>query len=144
MQGMEIRYGGGPTAVLEIGGVRLLTDPTFDAPGDYPIGNRALTKTAGAAFGADEVGSVDVVLLSHDQHPDNLDRAGREYLGDGAVGALYGLCGVADRCARAGAAQLDVCRGGWWRAAGDRGSGAARARRDRAPCRGGDRVRALG
>ncbi|MFC4115251.1 MBL fold metallo-hydrolase [Nonomuraea zeae] len=74
---MDIRYVGGPTAVLEIGGLRLLTDPTFDEPGDYPIGNRALTKTAGPAF---EVGPVDAVLLSHDQHPDNLDRAGRAYL----------------------------------------------------------------
>ncbi|MEV4168597.1 MBL fold metallo-hydrolase [Nonomuraea sp. NPDC049709] len=77
---MEIRYAGGPTAVLEIGGVRLLTDPTFDAAGDYPIGNRALRKTAASAFGADEVGPVDAVLLSHDQHPDNLDRSGRAYL----------------------------------------------------------------
>ncbi|MEV0196469.1 MBL fold metallo-hydrolase [Nonomuraea sp. NPDC050691] len=77
---MEIRYVGGPTAVLEIGGVRLLTDPTFDPPGDYPIGQRALTKTGGPAFGPDEAGPVDAVLLSHDQHPDNLDRAGRAYL----------------------------------------------------------------
>ncbi|TDC97581.1 MBL fold metallo-hydrolase [Nonomuraea deserti] len=77
---MEIRYAGGPTAVLEIGGVRLLTDPTFDPPGDYPIGDRKLTKTAGPAFGADAAGPVDAVLLSHDQHPDNLDRAGRSHL----------------------------------------------------------------
>ncbi|MDX2760957.1 MBL fold metallo-hydrolase, partial [Streptomyces europaeiscabiei] len=27
---------GGPTALIEYGGLRLLTDPTFDAPGDYP------------------------------------------------------------------------------------------------------------
>ncbi|MFG6193190.1 MBL fold metallo-hydrolase [Nonomuraea sp. JJY05] len=77
---MEIRYLGGPTAVLEIGGVRLLTDPTFDTPGDYPIGNRALTKTVGPALGTAELEAVDAVLLSHDQHPDNLDRAGRDYL----------------------------------------------------------------
>ncbi|MEO3874928.1 MBL fold metallo-hydrolase [Nonomuraea sp. B12E4] len=77
---MEIRYVGGPTAVIGLGGVRLLTDPTFDAPGDYPIGDRVLTKTAGPAFGLDEVGPVDAVLLSHDQHPDNLDRAGRAHL----------------------------------------------------------------
>jgi L-ascorbate metabolism protein UlaG (beta-lactamase superfamily) len=77
---MRIRYLGGPTAILEIGGVRLLTDPTFDPPGEYPIGERVLTKTQGAAVGPDEIGPVDAVLLSHDQHPDNLDRAGREYL----------------------------------------------------------------
>jgi L-ascorbate metabolism protein UlaG (beta-lactamase superfamily) len=75
-----VRYVGGPTAVVEIGGVRLLTDPTFDPPGDYPIGSRKLTKLAGPAFGPDAVGAVDAVLLSHDQHADNLDHSGREYL----------------------------------------------------------------
>jgi L-ascorbate metabolism protein UlaG (beta-lactamase superfamily) len=77
---MRIRYLGGPTAILEIGGVRLLTDPTFDPPGEYPIGERVLTKTQGPAIGPGEIGPVDAVLLSHDQHPDNLDRAGSEYL----------------------------------------------------------------
>jgi L-ascorbate metabolism protein UlaG (beta-lactamase superfamily) len=72
---------GGPTAVLEIGGLRLLTDPTFDPPGDYPIGDRALTKTAPPAVGADDIGPIDLVLLSHDQHPDNLDHGGRAFLG---------------------------------------------------------------
>ncbi|MEU4542523.1 MBL fold metallo-hydrolase [Nonomuraea dietziae] len=74
---MEIRYAGGPTAVIELGGVRLVVDPTFDPPGDYPVGARVLTKTAGPAFGPEPA---DVVLLSHDQHPDNLDTSGRAYL----------------------------------------------------------------
>jgi L-ascorbate metabolism protein UlaG (beta-lactamase superfamily) len=77
---VRVRYAGGPTAVLEVGGVRLLTDPTFDPPGDYPIGARKLTKTAGPAFDLEDVGPIDAVLLSHDQHPDNLDTAGREFL----------------------------------------------------------------
>src|SRR3954451_5407858 len=77
---MRIQYLGGPTALLDFGGLRLLTDPTFDPPGDYPIGERVLTKTQAPASGPGEVGSVDAVLLSHAQHPDNLDRAGREYL----------------------------------------------------------------
>ena len=75
-----VRYLGGPSALLDYGGVTILVDPTFDPPGDYPIGERVLTKTAGPALSADEVGAVDVVLLSHDQHPDNLDRAGRDYV----------------------------------------------------------------
>jgi L-ascorbate metabolism protein UlaG (beta-lactamase superfamily) len=77
---MRIRYVGGPTAVIEVGGVRLLSDPTFDEPGEYPIGDRALVKQAGPAVPAEWIGPVDAVLLSHDQHPDNLDRAGRAYL----------------------------------------------------------------
>lgn len=75
---VTVRYVGGPTAVIEIGGLRLLLDPTFDPPGEYPIGERVLTKTQPPAFGREELGPIDAVLLSHDQHPDNLDRLGRE------------------------------------------------------------------
>ena len=71
---------GGPTALLEFGGLRLLTDPTFDQPGTYPIGSRSLVKTTASAWSPERVGPIDVVLLSHDQHPDNLDTAGRELL----------------------------------------------------------------
>ncbi|KUJ66101.1 Zn-dependent hydrolase [Streptomyces albus subsp. albus] len=74
-----LTYLGGPTALIEYGGLRLLTDPTFDAPGEYPIGERRLAKLAGPALGPGELGPVDAVLLSHDHHPDNLDTAGREY-----------------------------------------------------------------
>jgi L-ascorbate metabolism protein UlaG (beta-lactamase superfamily) len=77
---MRITYAGGPTAILEVGGVRFLTDPTFDPPGSYPVGTRRLTKTTGPAFEPRDAGAVDVVLLSHDQHPDNLDTLGREVL----------------------------------------------------------------
>ncbi|MGX6606611.1 MBL fold metallo-hydrolase [Micromonosporaceae bacterium Da 78-11] len=80
--GPEIRVLGGPTALIEFGGLRLLTDPTFDEPGDYPRGGgRFLTKTAPAAAGPADIEPVDVVLLSHDEHPDNLDHAGRALLG---------------------------------------------------------------
>lgn len=71
---------GGPTALLTIGGVRLLTDPTFDPPGEYPGEVFTLVKTAGPARSAIDVGAVDAVLLSHDEHADNLDIAGRHYL----------------------------------------------------------------
>ncbi|WP_084038239.1 MBL fold metallo-hydrolase [Demequina sp. NBRC 110053] len=69
---------GGPTVLIEYAGLRLLTDPTFDPPG--PVGN--LTKLAGPALSRDEVGAVDVVLLSHDEHEDNLDVTGRAMLDD--------------------------------------------------------------
>jgi L-ascorbate metabolism protein UlaG (beta-lactamase superfamily) len=71
---------GGPTAMIELGGVRLLTDPTFDPPGDHPVGNRVIVKTAGPAVQPSELGRVDAVLLSHHQHPDNLDDEGRRFL----------------------------------------------------------------
>lgn len=64
---------GGPTVAFDYAGLRFLTDPTFDPAG--PHGR--LVKTAGPAVARDALGPVDVVLLSHDQHPDNLDDAGR-------------------------------------------------------------------
>jgi L-ascorbate metabolism protein UlaG (beta-lactamase superfamily) len=100
---MRVQYLGGPTAILEIGGVRLLTDPTFDPPGEYPIGERVLTKIDGPALDPRQIGRVDAVLLSHDQHPDNLDRAGGEYLRTVPVGLLDGRRTGADRRPRAGA-----------------------------------------
>lgn len=71
---------GGPTVLIEIAGFRLLTDPTFDAPTDYPSGAVTLSKTTGPAIAAADIGRIDAVLLSHDQHLDNLDRAGRDFL----------------------------------------------------------------
>jgi L-ascorbate metabolism protein UlaG (beta-lactamase superfamily) len=70
---------GGPTALIEYGGLRLLTDPTFDAPGEYPLPHVTLKKTGHPALTAEQVGRVDAVLLSHDQHADNFDHAGRAY-----------------------------------------------------------------
>jgi L-ascorbate metabolism protein UlaG (beta-lactamase superfamily) len=78
---VPVRALGGPTALFEYGGLRFLTDPTFDAPGDYPRGDaRFLTKTAPSATTPAELGRIDVVLLSHDEHADNLDTSGRALL----------------------------------------------------------------
>jgi L-ascorbate metabolism protein UlaG (beta-lactamase superfamily) len=70
----ELTFIGGPTALLVYGGVRWLTDPTFSQPCEYSGG---LVKTIGPALAAEQVAPVDVVLLSHDHHSDNLDPAGR-------------------------------------------------------------------
>ena len=64
---------GGPTAVLDLGGLRIVSDPTFDPPGPHGY----LTKTAGPAVSEGELGAVDLVLVSHDNHADNLDDRGR-------------------------------------------------------------------
>lgn len=72
---------GGPTVVIDLGGLRFVTDPTFDAAdSSYSLGPVALRKLAGPALTPDELGPVAAVLLSHDQHPDNLDGAGRDFL----------------------------------------------------------------
>jgi L-ascorbate metabolism protein UlaG (beta-lactamase superfamily) len=71
---------GGPTALIEIGGLRLLTDPTFNPPGPQKSGAGVLTKLTGPARSVEEIGPIDAVLLSHDQHGDNLDDAGRAML----------------------------------------------------------------
>ena len=78
---IAVTYIGGPTAILEFGGARLLTDPTFDpAGGAYPSGKATLRKLAGPALSAGQAGAIDYVLLSHDHHFDNLDHAGRSLL----------------------------------------------------------------
>lgn len=77
---VSARVLGGPTVLLEVGGLRLLTDPTFDPAGEY-LGAMPLRKTVDATVTPDGVGGVDAVLLSHDEHADNLDNAGRAYLG---------------------------------------------------------------
>lgn len=77
---INVIYLGGPTIILEIGGLRLMTDPTLDPAGEsFMINDKpAYWKTEGPAL--TDIGKIDVVLLSHDQHGDNLDHAGREFL----------------------------------------------------------------
>jgi L-ascorbate metabolism protein UlaG (beta-lactamase superfamily) len=82
VNGVHLTHVGGPTVLIEVGGWRLLTDPTFDAPGRrYGFGwGAASRKLAGPAIGADEIGRIDAVLLTHEHHGDNLDAAGRALL----------------------------------------------------------------
>lgn len=72
---------GGPTLHFTYAGLSVLTDPTFDEPREYP-GPVTLYKLTGPAVPASALGPIDVVLLSHDQHDDNLDHAGRALLPD--------------------------------------------------------------
>jgi L-ascorbate metabolism protein UlaG (beta-lactamase superfamily) len=73
---------GGPTVLVELAGWRILLDPTFDPPGRrYAFGlGTSSVKTRGPFIPADAIGDIDVVLLSHDHHADNLDDAGRALL----------------------------------------------------------------
>jgi L-ascorbate metabolism protein UlaG (beta-lactamase superfamily) len=83
---LTITYIGGPTALLEVDGFRLLTDPTFDAAGgEYRTSAYSLHKTQGPALARERLGRIDAVLLSHDHHFDNLDTSGRELLQQAGV-----------------------------------------------------------
>ena len=78
---LHATYIGGPTVLLELADLRLLTDPTFDPSGtEYPTPVYTLHKTNDPAVRVEALGVVDAVLLSHDHHFDNLDRAGRALL----------------------------------------------------------------
>jgi len=70
------------TLLLEIGSLRILTDPVFDpAGGHYFFGyGTDSIKLTEPSIRVEDLGRIDAVLLSHDHHEDNLDRAGRALL----------------------------------------------------------------
>ncbi|MFE7845949.1 MBL fold metallo-hydrolase [Microbacterium sp. NPDC057407] len=79
---MNVTRIGGPTVLVELDGWRILVDPTFDAPGrrySFGLGTSSV-KTRGPSVPVDELGEIDVILVSHDHHADNLDDAGRALL----------------------------------------------------------------
>lgn len=75
---------GGPTVLIETRGWTILSDPTFDDPGRrYSFGwGTSSVKTSGPSIAVDDLPPVDVVVLSHDHHGDNLDDAGRALLAE--------------------------------------------------------------
>jgi L-ascorbate metabolism protein UlaG (beta-lactamase superfamily) len=84
---VRITHIGGPTVLIEVDGWRLLTDPTFDPPGQkYNFGwGTSSRKLAGPAIAASDLPPVDAVLLTHDHHGDNLDPTGRTVLAEADV-----------------------------------------------------------
>jgi L-ascorbate metabolism protein UlaG (beta-lactamase superfamily) len=92
---MEITHIGGPTAVLNLGGLTFLIDPAFDEPRDYQLPGRVMTKLTGPAIPADKLGPIDVALVSHDEHKDNLDDAGRALLA--TIPTVLSTAGAATR-----------------------------------------------
>ena len=87
MNGVRLTHIGGPTVLIEVGGWRLLTDPTFDPPGrSYRFGwGTGSRKTVGPAVDPSQLGPIDAVLLTHEHHDDNLDPAGRALLPSAGV-----------------------------------------------------------
>mgnify|MGYP003576787994 CR=1 FL=1 len=67
--------------LLEINGFRILTDPTLDRAGNfYHHGYGGVSKkTDNPALSMDDLKDIDLILLSHHQHKDNLDIAGTKF-----------------------------------------------------------------
>ena len=78
----KLTYLGGATYQLEIGNFRLLTDLGFDPKGTERSEGPGhdLKKIMSPPVPADQIGRIDAVLLSHQQHYDNLDKIGRTLL----------------------------------------------------------------
>lgn len=93
---MKVTYLGTASVLLDYAGQRLLTDPVFDPPGtSYSMGPAYLparwflsTKQYVTPLSIEQLGPIDAILLSHDQHRDNLDRTGRALLYSAQVGSV--------------------------------------------------------
>ncbi len=79
---MKITYIDTASVIIDINGFRILTDPVFDNPGKlYHFGHGATSrKTDTPTLTPQEVGDIDLVLLSHHQHQDNLDNKGKSFI----------------------------------------------------------------
>lgn len=78
----KITHIGTATAILEIDGINFLTDPFFSPAGttwDMGGGN-VLKNTEDPAMKLEDLPHIEAILLSHEDHPDNLDELGRQLL----------------------------------------------------------------
>jgi L-ascorbate metabolism protein UlaG (beta-lactamase superfamily) len=69
--------------LIDINGFKILTDPAFDEAGSKYLradGKTYLHKTGSPAIASEELGPIDLVLLSHHQHKDNLDNSGLAFI----------------------------------------------------------------
>ena len=67
--------------IIDINGFRILTDPVFDKPGKlYHFGYGSFSrKTGSPAVAVNDIGNIDLILLSHGQHKDNFDDLGKAF-----------------------------------------------------------------
>ncbi|KAG7045217.1 Zn-dependent hydrolase [Colletotrichum scovillei] len=74
------------SAILHIDGINFITDPVFSPAGkEWDMGPTVLKNTKGPALKLRDLPVIDFVLLSHEDHPDNLDELGRRHLDDRRV-----------------------------------------------------------
>jgi L-ascorbate metabolism protein UlaG (beta-lactamase superfamily) len=78
---LRATYLGAATVLFEIGPLRLLTDPVYDPAGTtYGAGAVTLQKTGGLLLNPESLPHINAVLLSHDEHADNLEESARAWL----------------------------------------------------------------
>ncbi|KAF5008232.1 hypothetical protein FDECE_5468 [Fusarium decemcellulare] len=78
---VNITFIGTATAILDIDGIRFLTDPFFSpAESTFDSPHVQLHVHADPALGLKDLPPIDAVLLSHEDHYDNLDPVGRQLL----------------------------------------------------------------
>ncbi|EWY79901.1 hypothetical protein FOYG_16966 [Fusarium oxysporum NRRL 32931] len=116
---VEITHIGTATAVLSVDGINFLTDPFFSPAGtQFPSipGQPDLKVQDDPALKMNQLPHIDAVLLSHENHPDNLDELGRQLLdGRHVVTTEDGAKNLAPRPSVLGFKdweEKDVCIGG--------------------------------
>jgi len=78
---VQLTHIGTATAILSIDGINFLTDPYFSPDGTaWDLGILTLTSHYTPALSVADLPPIDAVLLSHEDHPDNLDELGRQLL----------------------------------------------------------------
>lgn len=79
---VKITHIGTATAVFTIDGINFLTDPYFSPPETkHDVGNdQYLTNAEPLGLQLNQLPPIDAVLLSHEDHADNLDEPGRTLL----------------------------------------------------------------
>jgi L-ascorbate metabolism protein UlaG (beta-lactamase superfamily) len=78
---LSITHIGTATAIIHVDGVNLLTDPVFSPAGtEWDLGIAVLKLADTPAMTLADLPPIDAVLLSHEDHPDNLDELGRAAL----------------------------------------------------------------
>jgi L-ascorbate metabolism protein UlaG (beta-lactamase superfamily) len=78
---VSITHIGTATAILTIDGVNFITDPFLSPAGTtYEGEGHTLTVHDDPALRLEQLPHIDAVLLSHENHPDNLDEIGRKLL----------------------------------------------------------------
>ncbi|KAM3065329.1 hypothetical protein ACMFMF_011266 [Clarireedia jacksonii] len=78
---VSITHIGTATAILTIDGVNFITDPFLSPAGTtYESNGHTLKVHDDPAMRLEQLPHIDAVLLSHENHPDNLDEIGRKLL----------------------------------------------------------------